>query len=135
MKILVVGKGELALKIGEGAADAGGKAEYSEEYLDGFDLVFLDAAKAKPEVKGSIALFYAKGLLSVGNAVESALKKMPNARLVNQIALEKKGFLKNKLDEIDFERARAFGERTVRNALGIRPEKSSEKQRIRGYRK
>ena len=122
------------MKVGEGAADAGAKVEYSEAYAGGFDLVFLDAPKASDEVKGNVALFYVKGL-EFGNEMEKALAKLSNARIVNQIFLEKKGLLKNKLEEIDLERARAFGERTVRNISGNKVEKKSEKQRIKGYRK
>jgi len=134
MNVLVVGKGELALKIGEGAAEAGARVEYAEDFKEGFDLVFLDASKASSSVKGKVALFYAQGL-GFGVSFEKALSRLSGARLVNQISLEKKGFFKNKLDEIDLERARAFGERTVRNLTGSRFEKHSEKQRIKGYRK
>ncbi|MFH1056540.1 MAG: hypothetical protein V1717_01950 [Candidatus Micrarchaeota archaeon] len=134
MKVLVVGKGEIARKIGEGAADAGATVEYSEDYRSGFELVFLDASKASEQISGNTAVFYVKGL-ELGNKMEKAVSKLPNARIVNQIFLEKKGILKNRLDEIDLERARAFGERTVRNLTGRRFEKKSEKQKIKGYRK
>jgi len=131
MKVLVVGKGEVARKIGEGAADAGATVEYSEEYRNGFELVFLDAAKASGQISGNTAIFYVKGL-ELGNKMEKAVFKLPNARIVNQVFLEKKGILKSRLDEIDLERARAFGERTVRNLTGRRFEKKSEKQKIKG---
>jgi hypothetical protein len=135
MKVLVVGEGEIARKIGEGAAEAGASVEYSQEYSEGYDLVFLDADKAVKNVKGIVALFHVYGLFAKRDAFEKALAKMGNARLANQISLEKKGLLKNRLDEIDLERARAFGERTVRNISGHKFEKKSEKQRIKGYRK
>ncbi|HLC38059.1 MAG TPA: hypothetical protein VJI71_01255 [Candidatus Norongarragalinales archaeon] len=133
MKVLVVGSGEVARKIGEGAADAGASVEYAQEYSEGHDLVFLDAEKASENVKGSTALFHVSGWFS--GSFEKALSKLSNAKLVNQISLGKKGILKNRLDEIDLERARAFGERTVRNMSGHKFEKKSEKQRIKGYRK
>ncbi|GEM_PF-4960019 len=135
MKVLIVGEGEIAQKIGEGAAQAGAVVEYSTEYRDGFDLVFLDSTKAKGKETGNIALFHAKGFLEFGNPMEKAVHALTNARIVNQIFLEKKGFFKNTLDETDLERARAFGERTVRNLSGQRFEKHSDKTRIKGYRK
>ncbi len=135
MRVLIVGEGEIALKIGEGATQAGASAEYSSEYREGFDVVFLDAAKATGKEKGNVALFHAKGFLEFGNLMEKTIHIMPNARIVNQISLDKKGFFKNSLDETDLERARAFGERTIRNLSGHGFQKPSEKARIRGYRK
>lgn len=134
-KVLIVGEGEVARKIGEGAAQAGASVEYFSEYKEGFDLVFLDAAKATGKETGSIALFHAKGFLEFGNPMEKTMRSMQNARIVNQISLYKKGFFKNTLDETDLERARAFGERTVRNLSGHGFQKPSEKTRIRGYKK
>lgn len=135
MKVLIVGEGEIALKIGEGAAQAGASVEYFSEYNEGFDVVFLDAAKATGKEKGNVALFHAKGFLEFGNPMEKAMRLLQNARVVNQISLDKKGFFKNSLGETDLERARAFGERTVRNLSGHGFQKPSEKSRIRGYRK
>ena len=133
MKVLVVGKGQEADKIAEGAAQSGAEVERNEEFKEGFDLVFLETSKADSRCTGKIALFQAKGFF--GNPMENALHRLSNANVVNQISLQKKGLLKNKLSEIDLERARAFGERTVRNLSGSRFEKKSEKQKIRGYRK
>ncbi|MEM4254842.1 MAG: hypothetical protein QXR53_00735 [Candidatus Norongarragalinales archaeon] len=135
MKVLIVGEGEIAEKIAQGARQANAFVEFSPEFKDGFDLVFLDCAKAGGKETGSVALFHAKGFLEFSNPMEKAIRILQNARIVNQIFLEKKGFFKNSLDETDLERARAFGERTVRNLSGYKFQKPSEKARIKGYRK
>ncbi len=134
-RVLVVGKREVADRIAEGAAQAGAVVERSEDYAEGFDLVFLGATQAKPSVKGIVALYHVRGIAEFGKVMEKAVRVMPQVRVVNQITLERKGILKNKLDETDLERARAFGERTVRNLTGQKFEKHSDKSRIKGYRK
>ncbi len=134
-RVLVVGDGTLERKIGEGANQAGALVEYAHEWREGFDLAFIPASEARRGVSGSVALFYARGFLEFGNKMGKAVQVLGNARIANQIILDKKGFFKDKLDEISLERARAFGERTVRNLTGRRFEKHSEKSRISGYRK
>lgn len=135
LSVLVVGKSAIADKIAEGALQAGGVVERSGEYADGYGLVFLEVSKANASVKGSVALYQAKGFLDFGKKMEKAIALMPEARLVNQLTLDGKGIFKDKLDETDLERARAFGERTVRNITGKRVEKPSEKNRISGYKR
>lgn len=134
-KVLVLGKGAIADRIAEGAAQAGAAVERSNDYAEGYGLVFLDVSKANAIVKGNVALYQAKGFLDFGKKMEKAIALMPQARLVNQITISGKGILKDKLDETDLERARAFGERTVRNLTGQKFEKHSDKSRIKGYRK
>ncbi len=57
----------------------------------------------------------------------------------NTLTLNVKGNLsflgKGRLDEVDFVRAQAFGERTVNYYVGKRVTKPSEKAKIAGYRK
>lgn len=134
MRVLVVGTGPDADKIAEGARQAGALVERSGEWREGFDLSFVDSAHANASITGQVAVFHSHGLFD-SKGVSNAIPKLTNARLVNQISLEKKGLLKNKLEEIDFERARAFGERTVRNASGEKFHKHSGKEKIRGYKK
>lgn len=135
-RVLVAGgKGELARKIAEGAGQAGAAVEFAGEWSEGYDLVFLDALKAHAGIKGNVALYRAKGFLDFGNPMDKAVRTLSQARVVNQITLGKKGLLKSSFDETSLERARAFGERTVRNLSGRRFEKPSDKSRISGYRK
>jgi hypothetical protein len=61
------------------------------------------------------------------------------AILRNTLTLNVKGNLsflgKGRLDEVDFARAQAFGERTINYFIGKRVSQPSEKAKIAGYRK
>lgn len=138
MKIAVVSKGfpEVAKAIESGAAEAEAHIVDASEA----DLVFVNASETRDFTlfKGKkIAVFFVKTVLSFFSVkpekiFETAQKQ--GAAVVNTLALNAKGFSKT-LSEEDYARAKAFGERTVRNISGSRPEKTSEKRRIKGYLK
>lgn len=131
--------------------DSLGKQEF-----DSFDLFFLQADYTSPlrgrdpilqahasEWKArNVALF---GLCSSSQGSKKKFKELAakfdslGANVKNTIALYLKGplsFLGNgRLEEIDFVRAEAFGERTTNYFTGHRVFQPSEKARIAGYKK
>ncbi|MFH0922768.1 MAG: hypothetical protein V1811_01790, partial [Candidatus Micrarchaeota archaeon] len=138
MKIAVVSKGvpEVAKAIESGAVEAGAQVSACGEA----ELIFVNASETQDfsAFKGKkIAVFFVKTVFSLfAPKPEKIFEKAQEqgASVANTLALNAKGFAKT-LSEEDFARAKAFGERTVRNISGSRPEKSSEKRRIKGYLK
>jgi len=136
VKISVVSNGfaSVVKAIEEGAKEAGAQTTGIQEA----DLVFVNASEKQDfsVFKGKkIAVFFIKTMFSIfapkpEKIFENA--QAQGARVVNTLALNAKGFAKT-LSEEDLARAKAFGERTVRNLSGVQPERTSEKRRIKGY--
>ncbi len=155
----------LAQSVCNGSQKAGGEAalvSYSQwsksgMSLDAFDLIFLEADlthllhknKAFERFLGqsrwpgrSVAFF---GLCSNSRKSKDEFKALcdrmgaSGASVKNTLALAVKGALsflgRGSLEEIDFVRAEAFGERTTNYFSGRRVSQPSEKARISGYRK
>ncbi len=68
-------------------------------------------------------------------AEAARLLEAKGARVLNTLALKRKGLLRQQLDELDLVRAQAFGERSANFALEHRVVKTSRKASIRGYKK